>query len=445
MAVFDNIKRVAISYEGNKTDRIDYLFLAEFFRFTGIFVHEIARMENHTVEYKSIDYPIIWIGTNTSKETAEFEEEPEQKIEYQPIKINVLPNAGNNVFISLNLIEKKMLLTQLLDEIEQQWSYVTPNQAMIDIYVENNIMLHSLSLQYYPNRVSFAAGEAEKVFVSCYNEISKYIEGLDSAQKDYHMEYAHLWCAVKANNACKFQRQELYFSISDLKQQCMSLVNSYPEFNNARVLLGLCYEPANEYISECVNSLERALESEKENPYAASIAYWLGKRYEGYEANQKQAEARYNDAFKIKKSYRSYYKIACIEKKKENYEVAFNKFETLVEWLSLKKDYGIMDPIEADYMYKSLHHMADIAYQYMENCQQKVIWAGKKALELRGNLDNKTFFLYHDLYEQNDCKKYIEISKKRMKTNGICQMLANSFEALQEFELAKKYRDMIKG
>lgn len=442
MAVFENIKRVAISYGDNKTDRVDYLFLAEYFRFTGVFVYEISRIQNHIVEYKAMDYPIIWIGMDTSNEATEFEEEPEQKIEYQPIKDDVLSNAGNNVFVSYKSSDKKMLLTLLLDEIEQQWSYVIPNQAMIDIYVENNIMLHSLSLQYYPKRASFAVGEAEKVFVSCYYEIGKYIEEQELSQIDYHTEYAHLWCAVKANNACKFQKQELDFSIPDLEQKCMSLVDRYPDFNNAQVLLGLLYANDEKHISDSIYRFENVLKLEEIHSYTASIAYWLGKGNEAYKANQEQAEIRYNQAYNLNHSYRSYYKIAFMEKKKGNYVDAFNKYEKLVERL-LKK--GIMDPIEAEYVYKSLHHMVDIAYKYMENCQQKVILAGKKALEFRKSLDTNAHFLYHDLYGQNDCKKYIGISKERMNPNKIWEMLANSFEVLHETELAQKYRDMIKG
>ena len=204
---------------------------------------------------------------------------------------------------------------------------MTPNRATIDIYVMNNIMLHSLSLQYYPKRSSFAVEDAEKIFVFCYNEIDKYIE--EHTQADRYMEYAQLWCAVKANNACKFQSWKVDFSIPDLEQKCIRLVDKYPDFNNARVLLGLCYEPANEYVSESVRVLERVLTQEGENSYTASVAYWLGKRYEAYEVNKEQAEDRYRQAYAQNGNYRSYYKIACIAKDKGMYEEACEEYERL--------------------------------------------------------------------------------------------------------------------
>ena len=103
-----------------------------------------------------------------------------------------------------------------------------------------------------------------------------------------------------------------------------------------------------------------------------------------------------------------------------------------------------MDPIEAEYVYKSRYRMAHIAFWHMENCQQEVIQAGLEALRFRESLEQDEKFLYYDLYGE-DWKRYVDISKERMNIKGICQMLADSFEILQKTELAKKYRDMIKG
>ena len=123
---------------------------------------------------------------------------------------------------------------------------------LVSVYVEQEIWLHSLNMQYYGRRPSEIITEAEQCFLKSQEVVGKALEDKKGGNEQYLYEYAFLWCQVKANSACQYNNEILYFSIEKLSERCRELCRKFPGFSNALVLLGLSYEPSSGSANEAV-------------------------------------------------------------------------------------------------------------------------------------------------------------------------------------------------
>lgn len=261
------------------------------------------------------------------------------------------------------------LLVRLLKDFDQENDVVAGGlEPLIKIYVVNNLMLHSMNMQYFSRRPSEIIEESRNALRAAHDAVGEQLEKLCDGVGLYY-EYARLWCEVKINNACDYLRDILDFSIDRVAGRCRELVSRYPDFTNAKILLGLSYEPSISSANEALDAYIAALRDIKGECFASPVYYWIGKRYETYNRNRENAEKSFEFANEKKAKFRNYFKLAVFAKDKRDYSKAIELFQVILEKLELKKALKYLDPLELEYIFKSYSQQCYCYYQqekYME-------------------------------------------------------------------------------
>ncbi len=472
----DTFKAVEIIHDD--LHRIDYSFLAEFFRFMGAFVCENILIEPHekSKAEKNTGYGAhIYVGKRNlsvdessmlrnigGREYGELISEMLMKEKliflYDDIVNEVLSRGKQNIpnkqmLFCLNIGTQKTILTELMKQVmtvggEEAGDGVIAKKfgALIDIFVDWKLWFHSLNLQYYANRESEVVREAGKAFLSAHDEMQitaerrKALKDGDDVQFIY--DYGVLWCEVKTNSACGYCNEMLLFPIEELAKRCRNLCRMYPSFTNAKVLLGLCYEPSANYADDAIWAFKDALQDLKTECYAAPVHYWVGKRFEPYKDWQEDAKKAYMKAYKCKRKFRNCFKLGVFAKKDEKYSEAIGYFEEILSKLQAKRELNLVDPLEIEYLFKAYTQMAYIYNK--QNNHKKAIEMGEFAIQVwktyiettEGNGNSNGYFKM--LYGE-EWKRYRETIRKRLKISIVYKILAESYARVMESDKAREY------
>lgn len=448
--------------------RIDFLFLAEFFHFCGLYVGEGVFLEPDYLNEADCSCFDVFLFTSSVNLTCEsdaavryraLDKEVGGLIRFCDIRNNILKDGTCEIHRCEAELQERILI-QCLNQITAK---VNPKAGDIDwsflvrVYVENNLMIHSASLQYYSKQKSFAVTEALDGMMGAYREIEERVVS-NNLQWDWEIDdyvnYARIWCQTKVNTCCRYQNTELYFSPQTLAQKSKSLSQDYPDFSNAVVLQGLCYEHSKDKANEAISAFKQALDMDGGHCYTTAVLYWLGKRYEAYEARQEGAEYFYQKAYQTKKKFRNIYKLAMYEKDRKEYLKAEAYYREIIDilerrrlninsegkWIRVEKN--MLDPLELEYEFKVCRQMCimffrdypDVAYKY-----SKAIQYGEHAVKIcEEEIDNS--LMYERLYGKKKMQRYRNISKSRMELKNIYHILYLVYNDLQEYEKAREYR-----
>lgn len=449
----------AVKIIHNISDRLDFLFLAEFFHFCGLYVgEEILDVKQfdplQDLADQCFDVFVCVSGASKLYQSLEYGEDDINRLKakkrfvfYHEVRNQLLQKNKNKRLGELNDSQKIDLLASCMSHIinKLQLPMTTDSwKELIRIYVGNQLMCHSSSLQYYPRRDSFAVRNAGEGMMAAYVQLSGQQAIMDSEIGDY-ARYARIWCAVKANEAYEYQKKALYFEPHELAEECEQLVEQHSDFSNANVLIGLCYEHSSDKAIEAISAFRQALRMERDKCYSASIYYWIGKRFEAYEARQEEAEKSYHEAYNKKEKFRNIYKLAMYSRNRGEYEQAERYYLKIIDALKDKKEQCMQDPLELEYAFKAYQQMCVMFYDQCNDATvryQKIIFYGECAIVVREE-EIDASVMYVELYGEKQAGDYRKISKERMSLNAIYRILSSSYSELHEYELAQKYRDKL--
>lgn len=440
------------------SNRLEFLFLAEFFHFCGLYVGEETLGSTdfdpvRDVEDRCFDVFICVSDGGDFRTNLRYEECDSrfQKVRgrfifFNGIKREVLKNRNSkkkNIHELTYWQQNKILQVSVKKIIKALHLSIQDNswKNLIEIYVNNRLMLHSSSLQYYAQRNSSAVKEAGEGMLAAYRQFEGQKELLDSEIGDY-ANYAKIWCAVKVNEADKYQGIALQFEPQKLAEDCERLAAANPDFSNAYVLKGLCYENSTDKAIEAITAFQQALGMEKTKCYAASIYYWIGKRFEAYEARQEEAEKSYQLAYNSRKKFRNIYKVAMFANEAGRYEKAIECYQEIIDALKEKRGMRMQDPLELEYEFKAHHHLCVIFYNHCDDVTvkyRKIISYAQRAIEIAEEGINDSI-MYKKLYG-GSAEVYRKISRERMSLKEIYRILFATYSELREEELARIYRD----
>lgn len=445
----------AIKIVHNIYNRIDYLFLAEFFRLCGLYVGEEDNLEQFDpmkeLEDKCFDF-FIFVSKEEQLEEKQGWEQFEKEtglIFFDSIRSAVLGSSRDQKIREVENKDKKSLLIKCLEHIGKKIPIgkKISESILMDVYVDNDLMICSSSLQYYPKKESLAIQMAGKGMLQAYSQLNN--ADIISDIKSYQW-YAKIWCAVKVNDACKYRQKILYFEPLELAEECEKLSAEYPDFSNAIVLRGLCYEHSKDRAIEAIGAFQQALEcEEEEHCYCNAIYYWIGKRYEAYEVRKDLARKYYFRAYQTKRKFRNIYKMAIYEKDSNRYMEAEDLFLQIIDALSEKLEVHMADPLELEYAFKAYQQMCVMFYNQCDDSTikyRKVIEYGNAAIKIKNEEIGRSA-LYVDLYDRapsgtRDGKlsavKCREISLERINLENIYKILFFAYNDLQEHDLARK-------
>ena len=314
-------------------------------------------------------------------------------------------------------------------------------EALVRAYVQEGLCLHSINLQYFARKESFAVRKAREGMLAGYRRLEEpsteeYGEDVKASYR-----YALLWCAVRANMACSYLKEETAFSVRELAVYCQNLCMDYPEFTNAKVLQGLCYEPSKSCANEALYAFGEALRDVGDSCFASAIYYWMGKRYESFQMNKEEMKLCFQKANERQEKFRNLFKLAIIARDEGRREDALDIFGKIDSKLQRKMKMTLLDPLELEYLFKSYNQQSYIYFQMEEYTQ--AIEFGKKAIQVKeeysksGGGDSPD--LYQALYREGLDQPYRQLTEDRMCLAVAYQLLADSYRKMLNEEEADQY------
>ncbi len=421
----------------NIITRIDFSFLAEFFRLAGIYVVEcIDNDEDESPYQNKEDCFDVTIDTCGSDKAFEFG----SAIDFGEIKVEI--NKTENIR-QWNQKQQIDVLKNVLEQIAISLGEPPPGEVwdiLVQTYVMHDLVLHSLNLQYYFKKASFAVENAQNVFYAVQRELEADSEKITVKDWSYqHLEYARLYSKVKVNAGCKFMKQIFEFPIEELAEECIKCINKYHDFSNLKVLLGLCYEHEPIYAPMAIRALARALEEENAYCYSSHIYYWLGKQYEAYKANWNDSVKNYEASYRRKHKYKNMYKIATAQRVAGEYKKAIESFAHIIDKLKEKIKLNMLDPLEVEYYFKSKAMIATIYFNDLKNYLGAIEY-GEDLFRSYEQLINEGH--YYTRFYGESAESYRHLTKQRLETKRVRSILYYSYHYLGLEEKALKYMNM---
>lgn len=451
-------KSVRITH--NILQRIEFTCLAEFFRFIGVFMCEEILTdppEERTEAERNTKYSAqIYVGKRklSEEEAGKLNltaEQYEKKVASLPEKTIFLCDIEERQNSAMKLLEKGNLQEKILQDLMAELLnavFVSPDDAgfdveqindLINIYVEHKIWLHSMNMQYYSRRKSEIASNAEKCFLAAEKAVQKALDkkpGVFNAR--YLYEYARLWCQVKTNSACDYNREVLYFVADRLSERCGNLYKKYPDFTNALILQGLSYETSSSRANEAVTVFWKALEDIDEECFASPVYYWIGKRYEGFQDKKSVAEQNYRLANQHKVKFRNLFKLAIASKDRGDADTALEQFSVITKKLALKQNNKLLDPLELEYLFKVYYQQSYICYK--EEDYAKAIEYGRECEKIWDKrIKESQYFeaFYGDGSE--GAEFYRKELRKRLNIKVVYHVLVDCYARVFQKEQADAY------
>ena len=458
--------------------RADYVFVSEFFRLMGIFVCEnildILTEETEKTraeEMTKFDF-CIYVGKKAPGEEEYVlldtgEEAYVQALQRLPADTvyfydmvsmaeeDDVPQTDTRqepAFRAFSVADQKKILLQLLKSLIirdtsalSDENLLNQIQTLINVYVDNNLALHSINLQYYPGLKSFVDENVKKAMENGYSMLDQFMQRaekytqIDSTIRS-HYEYARIWCKVKANLASYYQGEESVFLIEKMAEECEKLCREYPDFINARVLLGLCYETSRTKNNEALAAFQKALENISEQCLSSTVYYWVGKRYENNRNDRELMKYSYELANSKKKKFRNIFKLAVIAKNEGDFETATRLFDEIIAGLRKKVKMGMADPVELEYLFKSYNQKGLMSFQ--SESYAKVVDVELKALEVRDKLLKDS--PYFSVFYGSEAERYKELTRRRMGIKTTYLLLSESYRKLLDKEKAEEYFEKLK-
>lgn len=417
---------------------IDFFFLAEFFRLSGIYVVEQMEGEAYQGDKSCFDVTI-----NTCGSCDGVEIEGDDCIQFSLLKGAISPKANIRAWTLKN---QKKVLKQLIKEIERRlYGQVSLKRGswwdlLIDTYVNQELVLHSMNLQFYFKKPSFAVEQARNAFYEAYNAFEaggKKIFSSDSERK--YFVYARIYCKVKVNAGCYFMGDEFQFPVEALGDECIQYISQYPGFSNLKVLLGLCYEYSREYARVAIQAFDRALESENIYCYASHIYYWIGKRYEIIDEDPRDTIQNYRWSYDKKPKYKNIYKLAIERRNSGEYEEAIQYFQMILEKLDRKLKQRRADPLEMEYYFKAYAMITIIYFYDLKNYLTAIEYGEDLIRTCRVLVDEDEFY---DAFYMDNANQYRNLTKARFDLKKIRSALYYSYEYLGLKDKAEQYKNM---
>lgn len=421
----------------NIITRNDFNFLAEFFRLAGIYVVECIDNDEDESPYQNAENCFeVTIDTCGSEKASELD----SALDFGAIKETV--NTTGNIRHWTQGQQVTVLQTVLTD-IALLLRKTPPGNVwsiLIREYVAADLMLHSLNLQYYYKRPSFAVENARDAFDSLASTMKSSLENIAvEDQERKYLEYAYIYSKVKVNAGCKYMEQKFKFPIEELADEGMACCNNYPDFSNLKVLLGLCYEHEPAYAQQAVRAFVRALEEENEYCYASHIYYWIGKQYETRQANWEDSVENYRASYVHRHKYKNKYKLAIAQRVDGDYEESINSFKWIIDKLEEKIKLSMLDPLELEYYFKSKAMIAIIYFNDLKN-YLGAIEHGEYLIKTYNHLvDSDNFYI--ELYGVR-AGSYRDLTKQRFDLRRVRSILYYSYHYLGLEEKALQYMNM---
>lgn len=453
-------KDFAIRIFHNTTNKIEFLFWAELFRLCGIFVgegllsdrvgEELAEKKKRQDADDSCFQVFLAIGSREAVRSYEdrlpwsdllFTDDifsvrlqgseaikwPEQSQEQE----KQLENVCRLIDDLFNAVSEK---GWLLDEIGF-WDDI---KTLAKIYLKHSLLLYSMNLQFYHYNTKLL-DQIETNYYNAYREIAE-MRGVTPT-----ITYALLFCGYKANDAAQLKGNPARVEQGYLMDQCRELCEKYPEFINAKVLLGLIFSSSKGNAAEAIDAFRNATGQLKEACFCSHIYYWIGNRWEQVSGQGDEAEKNYLLAYQRKPKYRNIYKLGVFAENRKDFKLACKRYRELLERLQIRINRDFADPLELHYYIKTCCRLGDLYGQQEKMYEQAVAAYEKGRAAYEGSYcaarDGRDFFVH---FYGDEWEKYREVTDDTVRIDVIYRKAMDAYGILKNREKIQEYRDLLR-
>lgn len=445
-------------------NKVEFLFLAEFFRLCGIFVGEILlsdRVDQESPDRAKQDENdecfslFLCIGRRRDYEKDYQTKLPWDRLCFtEDLCLNFSDGSGHTSGVEsgerfqmdegwitsvLNNLRDSFMNAMTLSGFTREESicFMKDMNSLSKIFIKHDLLLHSMNLQFYRFNNLFLKDIEEKYY-RAYRELKK------KENNSAALIYAMLFCGYKANDAAILQGKLDRIETKLLVQKCYELLDAHPEFLNARVLLGLIFSINKPTAWNAIQIFKELAMTFKHCCFASHIHYWEGYLWETVMKKYPCAKRKYIDAYQSKKKYRNMYRIAYLESKEGNYKEAVKFYEELLQRLQIRMDRNFMDPLELEYCYVTNLKLGDIYHLYYKDYNKAIAQYEKAVSSVsrsKESLDLNTNF-YSQFYGE-EYNRYRELTKSKIDLKVAYRKLRKLYQELQLIDRVKQMDECI--
>ncbi len=344
-----------------------YRFLADFFRFVGILVYNYAVIDDEN--HKDIEINYVF-------DTVFIDKTPSRAVEVglSENQINLVKNhisspkmvdvSGENLrwggSESDKTIRKEYLSNTIISKLGVNNNEKMALKFLAEIYVDESVMRHRVILHtflHFPKMIQETRT----------NLVDAYIKLLNKQQFEVFKDVEYYWFAQRylehlINEACDFLKTDYIFDTKSIVSKIDLEASKKEEshrlyYRYLKELAASFYECDRWLRGESVKYYKEAAESAKDTPFESYMRYCHGRAIEKYEHDWRKAINQYNMAKGLQNDeYRTEYKLAVYEwKERLNLADAYVHFKRIDEILNNKRNHNVLQPLEAEYLYKAWH------------------------------------------------------------------------------------------
>ena len=295
---------------------------------------------------------------------------------------------------------------------------------LADQFVDNKIMQNiSLTKCFYKN--PWFREDAEKRYKSFLNQLISYMEKNEGTVNKKTFLFVLLYTHYEMNCMYKKNDEPIHYAADRELEQCSYLLKKIGQNHIALRLLmgdillelkGDTYEAYKNYI---------VLVPEKEIAYAW---YKMGNVYSKVGSDVKLNNNYFIKATRLKENYyQAWYQLALgYERIKEN-ERAVEAYKKVILELADKRQNGVLQPIEIEFIFKSFLRMEKI-YSDCDNDSNREIWALKNEIQIIKEIEKQKFLdeiLYGEKQQTITKIKYMINSEIRKRLEMSSRTIRN--------------------
>ena len=345
-----------------------YRLLADFFRFCGVNVFNYS-VTDHSELVWIYEFDAVFIDETGSRLSLEPSQRKRLEDRYPEnrIQFNNDERAWNDLDTNENG-ERKGFLCSVIDRLAKQGRLQDEDHEVLKflakLFVDHEIMKNRIILQSFLNISNFIRKARE-------NFVNSYVALLKCPKKAEWQDNSCFWYAQRyldqsINEACGFLDEDMLLTTEKVVRGIegrIQLSADQPQFQ-AKLYLTIAHLYLSDFFlqKKCTAAFREAESLSLGSALESYAAYQLGRSMEKQLGDWNSAIKYYMRSLRlVPDEYRAVYKVAVYHwKQKNDIESACEYFKRIDAILQDRYDLNVLQPREAEYLYKAWHFILEI-------------------------------------------------------------------------------------
>lgn len=392
----NGIRTVLIIHDELKDRRT--LCLSSFLEFCGIWTDEISdSCGEEIVELLDGRYDLSLYLWETEQSM-----EPDPSWRESVVAINYGDVEQVKDGVCLKTIDKCLeMMEECYDEKDS--CDIKTLKKLSEIYLSEQLRIYDYNGKYY-----FYSKESSQKAYQCYSEAYQKLDDiLLNGLNESFIEYAKAYCIKCMHQLALAMKWIQRYDVPRVIETLKDITDNDKKFVSCWYLMGQLSAgerttylkfPAVNYYQKCVNEM---CQTGRPIIGIEKVYYAMGGYWEKVRRKWNRAIVDYKKAYAANRSsFRALYKIGVYKQETEcNYKEALNDYRKILDILNRKTEADYLQPIEAEYIFKTLIRMLDIYMELSEDTQVQAVYQQLKDLNER-HKNNRFYPEFYGLTEE---------------------------------------------